>query len=219
MREAVNYNEFLADLAHEKLAGCARTLDFGAGNGLFAELMMERGHTVICLEPEPALQEVLAGAGFEVCGDLHDLRPESFDGIYSLNVLEHIDDDAGTVVSLSRLLKPGGSLFVYVPAFEILYSAMDAKVGHLRRYRRATLLATCRAAGLEVISAAYADSIGYVASLAYRLVGSRDGSLEPSKVRLYDRYAFPVSRRLDAITHRFLGKNIWVHARRAPVNS
>lgn len=214
MREAENYNAFLVEQIARHLRGCPNILDFGAGNGLFAESLRDRGHTVTCVEPEPALTAGLASRGFEAHASLAPVGPDSVDGIYSLNVLEHIENDREALVSIRERIKPGGRLYVYVPAFQILYSAMDRRVGHVRRYRLKELEQKCREAGFEIEASGYADSLGFLASLAYRLIGSADGTLNPDTVRVYDRYLFPLSRALDNATRRVFGKNVWVRARR-----
>ena len=95
---------------------------------------------------------------------------------------------------------------------------MDQKVGHVRRYRLTELVEKCQKAGFEVTAGGYVDSLGFLASLAYRLLGTGDGTLNGNTVRLYDRHVFPLSRMLDTLTGRFFGKNAWVHARRPDTN-
>ena len=140
MREAENYNAFLVDQVRRRMHGCNHILDFGAGNGLFAESMRKQGHKVTCIEPESALMITLAEAGFEVHDSLENVAPESMDGIYTLNVLEHIENDRATLSLLHGCIRPGGQLYIYVPAFQILFSTMDQKVGHVRRYRLGELV-------------------------------------------------------------------------------
>jgi SAM-dependent methyltransferase len=180
--------------------------------------MRKQGHKVACLEPEPALMEMLEAAGFVVYQSLESIAPGSLDGIYTLNVLEHIENDRAILSSLHDCIRPGGQLYIYVPAFQSLFSAMDRKVGHVRRYRLAELVEKCRKAGFEVTAGGYVDSLGFLASLAYRLLGAGDGTLSGNTIRLYDRYVFPLSQVLDSLTSRFFGKNVWVHARRPNTN-
>ena len=47
-------------------------------------------------------------------------------------------------------LKPGGRAVFWVPAFECLWTAMDDRVAHCRRYTRATLEAAFRNAGFHI---------------------------------------------------------------------
>jgi len=212
MRHARNYNRFLIDLI-ERHAPAGTTLDFGAGAGTFAIPMSQAGHRVVCVEPDDELRRVLVEAGLEAFADIADIEPGSADYIYTLNVLEHIEDDRSMVELLSTRLKPGGVLLIYVPAFEVLYSAMDELVGHFRRYRRGALRDLVRRAGLVVERAAYVDSLGFVASLVYRAFGS-SGTISAASVRAYDRLAFPLSRMGDFFCSALFGKNVVIVARK-----
>src|SRR5262252_67833 len=136
MVEAKNYNHYLASLIDIHLQLNFRVLDFGAGAGTFALPLLRRGVELTCVETDATLGARLRDAGATVVVGLDDIPDESMDLIYTLNVLEHISDDAAAVRALSTKLKSGGTLLVYVPAFEILYSLFDAEIGHLRRYRR-----------------------------------------------------------------------------------
>lgn len=212
MEEAVRYNRFLISELARWAADLRSVLDFGAGNGRFAIALRERGVEVSAIEPDPLLAGSIRARGVPVYSDLEELGQRRVDGIYSINVLEHLVDDRAVLAGFRRRLAGGGGLFLYVPAFPILYSANDARVGHLRRYRRRELVARVREAGFAVESARHVDSLGFAAGLGYRLFGRRDGGLDPAKVRLYDATVFPLSRRLDRLCERFIGKNLLLRA-------
>lgn len=131
------------------------------------------------------------------------------DYVFSLNVLEHIADDLATAVELHRVLRPGGRLFLYLPAFQMLFSNMDRKVGHYRRYRRDSISRLLVTAGFRVEQVYYADPMGFFATLAYKAL-DRDssGGLNRSAVRFYDRWLFPLNRVLSVPFKPFLGKNL-----------
>jgi len=57
----------------------------------------------------------------------------------ALDVLEHVDDDLGSFRALAQLLRPGGHLFVTVPAYPSLWSRHDDLHHHKRRYDKARL--------------------------------------------------------------------------------
>jgi hypothetical protein len=164
---------------------------------------------VQCVEPDAALQRRLREQNLIVYPGLDDVADGSQRYIYSLNVLEHIEDDRGTLQALYSKLSPGGRLFLYVPAFAVLFSSMDVKVGHFRRYRKGQLVAMARGVGFEVERAEYADSLGFFVTLVYKVIGSRAGDISPGSVRFYDHAVFPLSRLLDRIglSHLF-GKNL-----------
>jgi putative flippase GtrA/SAM-dependent methyltransferase len=212
MAEARNYNAFLVDLVLEHGHGVARAVDFGAGIGTFAGMVRDRGLDVLCVEPDRRQCDVIRSGGMAAVTDLESLPDGSVRYIYSLNVLEHIADDAAALRLLARKLAPGGRLLLYVPAFQSLYSSMDRKVGHHRRYRRAPLVAMVEAAGLRVRASSYADPLGFVATLAYILVGPGSGDLDRRSVVAFDRWIFPVSRMLDRAFGRVIGKNVYVVA-------
>ena len=216
MEEAVRYNRFLIESLATWFAGAGPLLDFGAGNGRFAAALHERGHRMYGVEPDPALRETIAERGVEAREALDAFDPSlRFDGIYSINVLEHVEDDAALLRAFRERLAPGGSLLIYVPAFEVLFSANDARVGHLRRYRRSGLVELARDAGFRVEGAHYVDSLGFFAGLGYRFFGNRDGDLNVAAVRSYDRLVFPLSRVFDRVCQGWLGKNLMLTARRA----
>lgn len=206
MEEAVRYNRFLLGLIEPR----GRVLDFGAGSGTFARPLAASGVDLVCVEPHP--RDELQG--LRVYRDAREIEPKSIDLVYSFNVLEHIEDDAAALAALRRVLKPGGRLLLYVPAFMALYSAMDRRVGHLRRYTKTTLRDVVLDAGFTVHDVRYADSLGFLATLGYKAIGSKSGELNPRSVRLYDRYVFPLSRMLDHVLDPLIGKNLILRATR-----
>lgn len=54
-----------------------------------------------------------------------------------LDVLEHVEDDAGLLASMVRAMRPGAFLLLTVPADMRLWSPSDEVYGHHRRYDRA----------------------------------------------------------------------------------
>lgn len=212
MADAVNYNRFLVDLVTTNSRSGDRVIDFGAGAGTFAAPLAVAGMEVTCVEPDDGLRMLLARKGLASVSGLDALASETADYVYTLNVLEHIEDDVSALRGLGRVLRPGGRLLVYVPAFEFLFTSMDQRVGHQRRYRLADLVKKVTTTGFEVIEARYADSLGFGATLLYRIMDRGKGELDPRGLRLFDRYVFPLSQRLDTLAGRYFGKNALVVA-------
>jgi SAM-dependent methyltransferase len=213
MDEARNYHRYLVDTVLGEADPGRPVLDFGAGTGFHARALRDRGLHVTCVEPHQALRDRLCRDGLPAVATAGESAPRSFGTVYSLNVLEHIEDDASALRDLRARLAPGGKLVLYVPAFAVLFSAMDRYVGHHRRYRRVALERLVRSADLRVVRSEYVDSVGFAASLVYRLL-RRDGTVTARSVLLYDRFAFPVSRVLDRLTRGLVGKNLLVVAAR-----
>ena len=215
LADAVNYNRFLVDAVVRASHGADSAVDFGAGEGTLSAAMREHGLTVTCVEPDPRLRERLSDQGFEVCAGLGEVIDRSLEFIYSLNVLEHIEDDAASLAELLRKLRPGGRLFLYVPALQVLFSSMDKKIGHYRRYDKRQLIKIAVDTGFSIERIDYADSCGVMATLLYKLLGSRKGDISTTSIKIYDRIVFPMSRVLDRMgLSRLFGKNLMVLLRR-----
>ena len=213
MRDAVNYNRYLLDLIRSHAGNAKRVIDFGAGSGTFAGPISQLGFEVTAVELDDGLRAHLAKQGLRVAASTADLPAQSFDYAYTFNVLEHIPDDVEALRGLRAKLAPGARLLVYVPAFQVLYTSMDANVGHVRRYSRDTLVRNVSAAGFAVEAVEYVDSIGFFATLAFKMTDRGSGDVNPRMLRIYDRIIFPVSRALDRIVHRWFGKNLLLVAR------
>jgi SAM-dependent methyltransferase len=211
MKKATRYNDFLLGLIRKYSVG-AQALDHGAGAGTFAVPINRGDMTVLCMEPDSSLRIELAQSGMDVAASLEEIPDGSIDYAYTLNVLEHIKDDHEAILELYRCLKPGGRLLVYVPAFRILYSQMDRHVGHFRRYRRKPVVNLLQTVGFDVSKAYYVDSLGFLATLVYRLIGDRSGSVSSSSVAFYDSMIFPLSRIIDFLAVGSFGKNLAVVA-------
>jgi 2-polyprenyl-3-methyl-5-hydroxy-6-metoxy-1,4-benzoquinol methylase len=81
---------------------------------------------------------------------LRELKPERFDTVVCVNVLEHIEDDRHALAVLFEILEPGGRLLLHVPALSALYGTLDRNLDHYRRYSRKGLLSFLNETGFEV---------------------------------------------------------------------
>jgi SAM-dependent methyltransferase len=79
-----------------------------------------------------------------------DFPAASFDVITASDVLEHLADAPRAVAAWHKLLRPGGTLMVFVPAFKFLWSGHDVVNHHFHRYRAAELAGLLRSAGFEI---------------------------------------------------------------------
>lgn len=193
-----------------------RVLEVGAGRGGTTAVLARLPHeSWLCLEPDPGLAECIrrdAAAGrlppvavrTETLAALND--GECFDTILYIDVLEHIEDDAGELVRAMARLGEGGHLIVLSPAHPALFSEFDRAVGHFRRYRRSSLTAAAPA-GLELVRCRYLDGVGILASLGNRLL-LRRSMPRKADIALWDRLMVPLSRLLDPATGYRLGRSI-----------
>ena len=84
--------------------------------------------------------------------------PASADLVTSMDVIEHLDDDAVALREYRRVLRPGGWLLLTVPAYQWLWSAHDEWAAHRRRYRARGLADVVASAGFVVERVTYFNS-------------------------------------------------------------
>lgn len=211
----INYNQDLILKLTKNQHNSCDVLEFGAGIGTLASLWVrETGIKPECLEIDPKQRAIIEKKGFFCYENMISIE-KKFDVIYTSNVLEHIEDDQLILNELNLRLKDSGSLIIYVPAFQILYSDLDEKVGHFRRYQKSDLLRKLKKSGFEVTKFCYADSIGFFAWLYMKIKGYSPEKSEETSMRIYDKFIFPLSKLLDALGCKFLfGKNLLVYAKK-----
>lgn len=202
---ADNYIAYIDDLCHPHFSG--RILEVGAGNGDLTELFGER-HPVVATDISDRLLEHLRTRfdghenievkSYDALADDAVAGEESgvFGSAVMINVLEHLDDDVDALRRIADQLAPGGTLVVFVPAFEFLYSNFDRSIGHHRRYRRASLDQAFTDAGLRPLGARYVNLPGWFAWLLMVRLADRPPT-NPKMVKLYDRTVIPVLRRVE----------------------
>ena len=212
MEDAVKYNRYLLDLVKTHAPAQGTIVDFGAGSGQFAIPLRAAGVDILAVEPDLHLRQRMASRGLRTIDNTKLLPDGSIACVYTLNVLEHIQDDVAALRDLHRALAPTGRIIVYVPAFPILFTSMDAKVGHVRRYTKRELKENLEAAGFQIQSIAFVDSLGFFATLLFKMLGRNDGNVSRGALIAYDRLVFPLSRLVDLVSKRFFGKNLLVIA-------
>ena len=84
-----------------------------------------------------------------------------FDWVISLEVLSHLapGEDSQTLEEWARVLRPGGWLFLRLPAFPMLRSRHSQWIGEQHRYRAGELLDKLAASRFQVIRWTYANSL------------------------------------------------------------
>jgi SAM-dependent methyltransferase len=199
-------------------------LEVGAGLGAISFTLARAGHDVVALEPAdnvfPELArrathadriDVLRLTSQELLASEH---PNDFDSVVYVSVLEHILDDVAELRTAFELVRPGGTLGIFVPAMPSLYGSLDFQSGHYRRYDRDLLRQVVEEAGFELVDLHYLDVAGVVPYfLMYRLLDLP--RLDAGSSAVYDRAIVPVGRLIQRfVAQPAFGKNLLAVARR-----
>jgi SAM-dependent methyltransferase len=212
---AVNWKRYFGRLLAPYVRG--EVLEVGAGiGGTTRVLCTPRADRWVCLEPAPELAERLRMTASErpfavpvdvEVGTVASLADDRrFDCILYIDVLEHIEADRAELRAASEHLKSGGALIVLCPAHPMLYTEFDRAIGHFRRYTKAMYRAI-EPDGLRRERLIYLDSAGLLLSLGNRLL-LRSGSPTLKQVKVWDRLFVPISRLMDPLLGRTVGKSI-----------
>jgi len=165
-----------------KLPADARILEIGCGTGHNFPMLAKHGH-IDAIEVDDGARALSSSRlGREVgSSPLPDL-PGVPDGHYHLiallDVLEHIQDDKASLVSIQRKLAPGGRILLTVPANQWMWSAHDAVHHHHRRYSKRSLQQVVAEAGLQVHRISYFNTLLFPLAAAARIAGKLTGKKE-----------------------------------------
>lgn len=128
--------------------------DVGAGDIYFATLVADQvGHDIAAVD----IEYTETGRFGKVIKyqNMNELEPESLDLVLLMDVIEHIDDVDAFLTELLTKVKPGGHLFVTVPAHQFLFSVHDVFLKHFRRYNKKMMKDTMDKHGLIIEKSFY----------------------------------------------------------------
>lgn len=142
-------------LVRRELAGVrpGRTLDVGCGPAGNSAVLRRLGWQVTALDYAHDSAVLARRRGLDAVqadARLLPFRDGAFDLVLSSDAWEHIEEDDRVAAESWRVLRPGGLLFVMVPAGTDLWSGHDVALGHVRRYERDRLVSLVEEAGFTV---------------------------------------------------------------------
>jgi SAM-dependent methyltransferase len=217
---ARNYYGWIADGFAPYLG--ARIVEVGAGIGTFTEYLLARRPDARVTAIEPAVNNfphlaarfaadprVVAVQGYLDAG----LPAGEADAVVAVNVMEHVEDDAGFLAAAARALAPGGHVLLFVPALPALFGSLDRAFEHYRRYTRPVLRGRLAAAGLEPLTVRYVNLPGVA---AWWLSGKvlRKTSVAARDARVYDRWVVPWVRAIETRVPPPFGQSLLAVARK-----
>jgi SAM-dependent methyltransferase len=166
----------------------ARVLDAGCGTGgLLRHLhSAQPGWSLTGLDFSPLACELARErTGMEIVqGSIAALPlPDAgFDAVVSCDVICQVADPAQALREFHRVLRPGGTVVLTMPAYQWMYSYHDREVGNLRRYTRGEVAALLGAAGFTTVTNTYWNTLPFpLAVLRRKVFPPRDPASDVSR--------------------------------------
>ena len=217
--KANRFNEWMYRTIRPHLSG--RVLEVGSGIGNISRLFLRDGYRITLSDVREnycqALESSFSGeSGLD--GILHldlvhsDFEQQyapylgSFDSVFALNVIEHIENDTLAIANAMRLLKPGGRMAILVPAYQWLYNRFDKELYHYRRYTARSLGALYRKNGLRVDKTFYFNAVG-MAGWFYSGKILQKKTIPSGQMSLYNKLV-PVFKVIDKLVLNKTGLSV-----------
>ncbi len=163
--------DFVEEICRRVTDRRPRILDVGCGTGANLLMLSQFGDAegvdvsedALAFCRERGLEKVRLGAAEEL-----PYKDGTFDLVTAFDVVEHIDDDLGGLREMRRVLRPGGRVLLFVPAFMFLWGLQDDVSNHRRRYRLPELQRVLEQAGFEIERTTYANITFFLPILMMR---------------------------------------------------
>jgi hypothetical protein len=217
LSEAKRYHQWLTDLAFPHLGD--HPVEIGSGLGGYAMTWLEDGLPAITVteRDESRLGVLKSTFGDDprvTVSDLDVFTPPQGDhsAMVAMNVLEHIEDHVGALRAAHTLLRPGGRVIMFVPAFQFAMSRFDRAIGHYRRYTVPSLRGVYEAAGLEVESIHYVNAPGLLAWFTGMRLLRMTPKYGPT-VKVWDSAVVPVARAIETRVRPPFGQSVFAVGR------
>ncbi|MGC4040937.1 MAG: class I SAM-dependent methyltransferase [Flavobacterium sp.] len=156
----------------------SKVLDIGCSSGVFLKELEALGFKIENLYgidiSDIAIENCKAnGIQSSFVMDAQNITiDEHFDIIIASDCLEHLEDDKKALKNWNSLLKIGGKMYVFVPAFMSLWSYHDTINMHYRRYLKGELKSKLEGEHLTIEKASYWNFFLFLPVYAFRRISS-----------------------------------------------
>ncbi|WP_415060765.1 class I SAM-dependent methyltransferase [Flavobacterium sp.] len=149
-----------------------KILEIGCGIGNISEFFIQDSQDIVLSDLRENYLEIVSKKFTNPTIKINLIDPEfdtkydeiigTFDTVFALNVIEHIEDDKQAIANCKKLLKKGGNLIILVPAYQFLFNNFDKELEHFRRYTRKKIETVIAENHLEIVNSFYFNFIGII---------------------------------------------------------
>lgn len=223
---AENFNRWMYQTIKPYCKG--KIMEIGSGAGNISQFFIRDGFSIVLTDIRETYCQKLrekfsANPGLNGIEKINLVDPHfdqkhnrlfnTFDTVFALNVVEHIEDDMLAISNCKKLLKSGGHLIILVPSYKLLYNGFDRGLGHYRRYNRPTLSQLFIRHGFTILHKQYFNFAGI---LGWFVSGTllRKKIIPSGQMKIYNQLV-PLFKILDKIIFNAIGLSTIVVGRKA----
>ena len=189
-----------------------KILEVGAGIGSFTKIYIKEKSDITLSEIDSFNYETLKKnfnlqKNVKVENKLIQQFNETFDTIFYISVLEHIENDKKEITDAIEKLEDKGHLIICVPAHNYMYSNFDKEIGHFRRYEM-NFFNTLNLKNANIKKKFFIDSFGHLLYFLNKLLFSKETYPSKLKVFIWDKIFIPITYIIDFLSFYKFGKNI-----------
>jgi 2-polyprenyl-3-methyl-5-hydroxy-6-metoxy-1,4-benzoquinol methylase len=214
IEKADNFNEWMYQTIKPFVKG--RILEIGSGIGNISQFFLTDKYDITLSDVRDSycdkLTQKFGDKGIQVFNiDLVDADFEgkyknmlgSFDTVFALNVVEHIENDHLALRNINKLLAVDGVVIILVPAYQFLYNGIDKGLEHYRRYTQSMTNATLTQAKFKIIHEQYFNAMGIP---AWFISGKlqKNETIPKNQMGLYNKLV-PVFKIIDKLVLNKIG--------------
>ncbi len=213
---AVNFNEWMYKTISKHCSG--KILEIGSGIGNISQHFIENNQDITLTDirdnyVDSLKEQFPTHKNNTYLMDLVDNNFEekyatfigTYDTVFALNVVEHIEDDKLAITNATKLLKPNGKLVILVPAYQLLYNSFDTALEHYRRYTK-TSLNELISSELELDHSQYFNAFGMLGWFVSGRVLKKK-TIPIKQMKIYDKLLF-IAKTIDKLSFNQIGLSV-----------
>jgi len=224
--KANRFNKWLFSQFKHLLKG--KILEIGSGIGNLSQVVIDSGLRLTVSDYNPGYFQYLKeryknNPQVENVLQIDLIHPQfkeayadlkgTFDSIFLLNVIEHIEDDITAIENCKYLLMPEGHLILLAPAGQWLYCKLDKELGHYRRYSMKQLSELMIRNELTIIKKEYFNFLGILGWLVSGKI-LQHKMLRKTEMSVFDNLVMP-AKIIDRLLSKKAGLSVIVAGKKA----
>lgn len=209
--EAEKFNNWMFKTISPYCSG--KILEIGSGHGNISQFFINHNYNITLSDFNEKYCVFLSDNYSNKVINLDIINPNfdidykeyfnSFDTIFALNVIEHIENDTLAIMNIAKLLKKGGNMLILVPAYQNLYTSFDKELGHFRRYTAKTAKKILTENYLKIKHTQYFNFMGIIGWYISSKI--QKNSIIPKKQMNLYNYMVPLFKIIDKLVFNHIG--------------